>query len=43
MCTRLYLVNMFVFVWEMGVELFHQAVEYKACLLNLTPAAAGLD
>ena len=25
----------------MGVELFHQAVEYEACLLNLTPAASS--
>ena len=28
---------------DMGVELFHQAVEYKACRLNLTPAVLGLD
>ena len=37
---------MYLFVWEMGVELVHQAVECKACLLNLTPAASsavGLD
>ena len=44
-CTRLYLHKQCVYVCsrDLGVELFHQAVEYKACLLNLTPAVLGLD